>query len=65
MRQWVWGLMLAAVALGSFFYWGAFTVAGNRRFDEMDGIILYAARLLVTILGAVTCKLPARDCKRL
>ncbi|MCX6603314.1 MAG: hypothetical protein NTV52_06950 [Acidobacteria bacterium] len=57
MRQWAWGLMLAAVALGSFFYWGAFTLAGNRRFDEMDGIIPYAAGLLAVILALVAAVL--------
>jgi hypothetical protein len=57
MRQWAWSLMLAAVALGSFFYWGAFTLAGNRRFDEMDGIIPYAAGLLAVILALVAAVL--------
>lgn len=57
MRQWALILILIAAALGSFFYWGAFTVAGNRRFDEMDRIIPYAAGLLAVILALVAAVL--------
>ncbi len=57
MRHWALGLILAAAALGTFFYWGVFTLAGHHRFDEMAGIIPYAAGLLAFILALVAAVL--------
>lgn len=57
MQQWALILILVAAALGSFFYWGAHTLAGQHQFDEMAGIIPYGAGLLAVILTIVAAVL--------
>jgi heme/copper-type cytochrome/quinol oxidase subunit 2 len=43
-------LVVLAVPLGAFAYWGVATKAGQRRFDEMDGIYPTLAGLVAAIL---------------
>lgn len=40
-----------AVPLAGFAYWGLFTADGSRRFDEMDGMIPFAAGVLGALLA--------------
>ncbi|MBL8698516.1 MAG: hypothetical protein JNK67_09090 [Alphaproteobacteria bacterium] len=48
--RWAAGLAAAAIGLAAFSWWGLFTVAGNRRFDEMDGLYPAGAGLLAAAL---------------
>ena len=52
MRKLIAASLVGAILLGGFAYWGLSTVAGRRRFDEMDGIIPAFAGLLAVMLGA-------------
>ena len=45
-------LLLAAALLIGFAYWGQYTDAGHRAFDEMDGIYPFVAGPLGTLLAA-------------
>jgi hypothetical protein len=47
--------LVLAVLLAGFAWWGMFTTGGNRTFDEMDGMIPFAAGVLSALLaiGAV------------
>lgn len=47
-------LLVLALVLGVFAYWGVYTRAGAARFDEMDGIIPVAAgaAAVLLLLGA-------------
>lgn len=44
--------LLAAALLIGFAYWGQYTDAGHRAFDEMDGIYPFVAGPLGTMLAA-------------
>lgn len=46
-------LLLLAVVLGVFCWWGLFTAAGSQRFDEMDGMYPFFAGVVAAF--AVTC----------
>lgn len=48
-------LATIAVALGIFCWWGLFSAAGQRRFDEMDGMYPFFAGVgaVVLALGAL------------
>lgn len=46
-------LAVIGAALAAFGWWGAQTLAGRHRFDEMDGIIPAAAGFLGVVLLAV------------
>ncbi len=53
MIQFTWkALLCLAVALAAFAYWGLFTQAGGRAFDEMDGMIPFFAGVASPILAA-------------
>ncbi|MEO8027514.1 MAG: hypothetical protein ABI823_13625 [Bryobacteraceae bacterium] len=39
MRRIAIGLLIAAVPLAVFWYWGVYTDEGRRQFDEMSGIL--------------------------
>ncbi|TCH96807.1 hypothetical protein EJV46_19740 [Roseococcus sp. SYP-B2431] len=43
--------LFLSVLLGSFAWWGLFTAAGNQAFDEMDGMIPFAAGVLGAFLA--------------
>ena len=42
-------LAIAAAALGVFCWWGLFTTAGQKRFDEMDGMYPFFAGVAAAI----------------
>jgi len=44
-------LFAASAACVAFGYWGMFTQAGQRRFDEMDGIIPFASAVFGAVLA--------------
>ena len=46
-------LAAAGIALAAFGWWGMYTAAGNRRFDEMDGLIPFFAGCAGLLLLAV------------
>ena len=46
-------LLISAIALGAFAWWGQYTVAGRARYDEMDGLYPFGARLLAGCLVLV------------
>lgn len=52
-------LILASLALGGFAIWGVFTDAGQRRYDEMDGLYVYFAGLLAVVCFFTGCILLA------
>lgn len=59
-------LIAAAVALIGFAYWGQYTVAGHRAFDEMDALYPFAAGVLglvLTIVAALTAWWAGRRAK--
>nr|WP_314074188.1 hypothetical protein [uncultured Roseococcus sp.] len=43
--------LFLAAALGAFAWWGLLTTEGSRRFDEMDGMIPFAAGVLSALLA--------------
>lgn len=49
--------LVIALLLGAFCYWGMFTRAGNRRFDEMAGMIPMGAGLLGGVMFLAACVL--------
>ncbi len=55
-------LFAAAAALGLFAWWGIYTPAGNRAFDEMAGMIPFFAGIAAGMLAAAAalCLLIAR-----
>jgi hypothetical protein len=55
--------LILAAALAGFAWWGLFTAGGNRSFDEMDGMIPFAAGVLgalLAICAAITWGLSMR-----
>lgn len=49
-------LLAAVIACWGFFYWGLYTLEGRHAFDEMAGIIPFAAAplgVILTLLAAV------------
>lgn len=44
-------LLAAAIACWGFFYWGLYTLEGRHAFDEMAGIIPFAAAPIGVILA--------------
>ena len=46
-------LAVAGAALGGFGWWGIYTAAGMRRYDEMDGLIPFFAGVAGLFLLAV------------
>lgn len=42
-------LLVLALLLGAFCYWGLFTGSGQRQFDEMDGLIPFYAGILAIV----------------
>ena len=52
MRKVSTALFVIALALGVFCYWGLFTTAGAKSFDEMDGLIPFFAGVVAAMLGA-------------
>lgn len=60
------GFGAAGVAAGAFGIWGLFTEAGNRRFDEMDGMIPYYFLVGIVPLCAIAVALirPLTDFQR-
>ena len=42
-------LLLVAIALGGFSWWGTSTATGRARYDEMDGLYPVGAGLLASI----------------
>jgi hypothetical protein len=55
MRSAAWALSTLAIACEAFAYWGLETVAGRQAFDEMAGMIPFAA----AVLGALFCLVSA------
>jgi hypothetical protein len=55
MRSAAWVLFALAIACEAFAYWGLSTVAGQQAFDEMAGMIPFAA----AVLGALLCVVSA------
>ena len=54
MRSWIVALLaIGAIACMSFSWWGLNTAAGRAAYDEMDGIIPFAAGPLGLVLGLV------------
>ena len=52
MRRWALVLFLTGITGVGFGWWGVFTEAGNRSFDEMDGILPAVSGLLgIVMLG--------------
>lgn len=47
-------MLIASALLGAFCWWGLYSAEGQRQFDEMAGMIPFAAGLLGLILLAVT-----------
>ena len=45
------GFVLLAIGLGWFGYWGAYTEAGKKQYDEMAGIIPMAALTTAMIIA--------------
>ncbi len=43
--------LFLAMLLAGFAWWGLFTASGHRSFDEMDGMIPFAAGLLGALLA--------------
>lgn len=54
MRHLPWGLLALGVGLEGFAYWGLNTVEGGHAFDEMAGMVPFAAGVLggLCVLGA-------------
>jgi hypothetical protein len=50
-------LLIAAVLLGSFGYWGMYTKAGRIQYDEMAGMIPWFAQLMALFLFIVSVSL--------
>jgi hypothetical protein len=46
-------LIVTAIGLGAFAWWGQYTVEGRRQYDEMDGLYPFGAGLLAAILVVV------------
>ncbi len=46
-------LLILAAGLAMFGYWGMFTQAGGRAFDEMDGMIPFFAAVASPIVFAI------------
>lgn len=46
-------LAVIAIGLAVFGWWGVYTTAGNRRFDEMDGLIPLFAGVIAVVVFAV------------
>ena len=44
-------LAITSAALGAFCWWGLFTTAGQRRFDEMDGMYPFFAGVAAAIMA--------------
>ena len=55
-------MFVLAIGCGAFAWWGLFTAAGARRFDEMAGMIPFFAAVAggVLLLGALVAWLFAR-----
>lgn len=51
MRHLSWGLLALAVGLVGFAYWGLYTVDGGHAFDEMAGMVPFAAGVLGALCG--------------
>jgi multisubunit Na+/H+ antiporter MnhC subunit len=45
------GFALLAIGLGTFGYWGVYTEAGRKQYDEMDGIIPVAALATAVVIA--------------
>ena len=63
MRKVELALVVAAVPLILFAWWGQYTVAGHRAYDEMDALYPFAAGALgltLTIVAALTAWLATR-----
>jgi hypothetical protein len=59
----VMALVVAAVPLILFAWWGQYTIAGHRAYDEMDGLYPFAAGALgltLTIVAALAAWLATR-----
>jgi hypothetical protein len=60
-------LLVAAIGCGLFAWWGLFTIAGSRQFDEMDGFIPFfvgCGGVILLVAAAITWALTLRSRRR-
>lgn len=60
-------LLLSAIGLGGFAWWGMSTAAGRARYDEMDGLYPFGAGVLAgfcVILALILAWIAARRARR-